>query len=590
MQRQNIINDTGVSTAIAVSLACSFAIAGGAGLFVFYWLNTLGIIQVFAVILALVCSVGIGLLATANIQYGMFLLHLTLARLADGRPTSVPQSHWLWPLSALFRSLVRINLRVDEVFQRERLANEYHEQLLQQASEAAATEERNHLARDLHDSIKQQIFSIRMSAIAAKGHIQTGVTKAQEALEDILRSTNEAQVEMQALLQQLRSAPLENMSLAEAVRTQAEALQYRSGAYVSVEMADLPAANRFPLHMQESLFRIVQEAFANIARHARAQHVYYTQSLDEKTLLVVIRDDGQGFNTQSVHKGMGLANIHERVRSLNGTTKIESEPGKGTTLSIQIPLLLAPETKQQEEQEEYTVQKLISRIQGGLHLNAIISTLTMVAFITGVGVFTTTVSINTRNIFVLITGFCLSLMFYGLASSHLAIARLRNYRSEEDRMIRAFSLSVHRGWEVFLRLVLFASWQIILLGLYLLLPIVWWARGLFFLLIAGSILTLVVLEHRQAKRAQDCYYPLLPGNILAWEVRYRWRSLRLRVILYLCLSITFLISRAVPFFPPVTPGQWLRDYTLFTFLALCIGMLVDIRQLQPWRKLAKMVL
>ena len=127
---------------------------------------------------------------------------------------------------------------------------------------------------------------------------------------------------MQALLQQLRSAPLENTSLMEAVQTQAQALEYRSGAHVTVEIADLPVRDRFPIHMQETLFRIVQESLANIARHARAKNVRYTQTQDEKTLTVVISDDGQGFDTQAVRKGMGLANIHERARSLDGTAKL----------------------------------------------------------------------------------------------------------------------------------------------------------------------------------------------------------------------------------------------------------------------------
>ena len=270
MQRQNIITHTEVSTTVAAQLAGSSLLAGGAALIVFYWLHSVGFTLMFASIFALAGSVGVGLLATANLQYGMFLLCLSLTRIAEGRSASVQQSFWLWPLRALFQALAKTSLKIDEISQRERLANEYYEQLLQQTSQAAAAEERNHLARDLHDSIKQQIFSIRMSAIAAKGHMQIGVTKAQEALEDILKSTNEAQVEMQALLQQLRSAPLENMSLAEAIQTQAQALEYRSGALVSVEAADLPAGNCCPPHMQEALFRIVQEAFANIARHARA--------------------------------------------------------------------------------------------------------------------------------------------------------------------------------------------------------------------------------------------------------------------------------------------------------------------------------
>lgn len=589
MQQQNIINNE-ASTTIAAQLACSSLIAGGAGLIMFCWLTSLGLTRTLVVLLALACSGGAGLLATANIPYGMFLLHLTLIRFAEGRPTSVPQSFLLWPLGTLFRALTQANQRIDEIFQRKQLADEYHQQLLQRAGEAAAVEERNHLARDLHDSIKQQIFSIRMSAIVAKAHIQTGVAEAQEALEDILRSTNEAQVEMQALLQQLRSAPLEHTSLAEAVQTQAQALEYRSGTQVSVEMADVPTFDRCPLHMQEALFRIVQEAFANIARHARAQHMHYTQTQDEKTLTVLIHDDGQGFDTQAVRKGMGLANIQERARCLDGTAIIESEPGKGTTLRIQIPLLLPPETKQQKEQEEYKAQRMVDLAQGGLHLRTTITTFMLIALITGFGLSTTRNSVTTRDFFILMFGLGLFLMVYGLVSAHIAITRLKHYRDEGDRRTRALSLQVHLGGASFFRVLLCMSWQIMAWELPLLRTVSGWETELLFLLMAGSILTLLLLENRQVKHAQDRYYPLLPQSLLGWEVRDRWRNLRLRTILYLCLGITLLVNKSLTFLVPVAPGQWLRDYLLFSFFVLCIEIWIDVRRIQPWRKLTKATL
>ncbi len=553
----------------------------------FCWLNSLGLAQVLVIILALACSVGAGLLATANVPYGVFLLHLALVRMAEGRPTNVPQSRWLWSLSTLFAALLQVNLRIDEIVQRERLANEYREQVLQQVSERAATEERNHLARDLHDLIKQQIFSIRMSAIAAKGHMQVGVAKAQDALEDILRSTNEAQVEMQALLQQLRSAPLENTSLIEAVHTQAQALEYRSGAHVTVEMADLPARDRCPIHIQEILFRIVQESFANIARHARAQNVCYTQTQDEKALTVVISDDGQGFDTQAVRKGMGLANIYERASSLDGIAKIESEPGKGTTLRIQIPLLLSPETKKQQEQEEYEVQRLMARAQGGLQLCSAIALFTLVALITNLGMFTTKASMETKSIFILILAICLVLMFYGLISAQMAIARLKHYRGEADREIRSLYLQVHLGCIHFLRVFIFVLWQIMLWELLLLRTALWWKTGLFSLLVAGPILALLLFESYQVKCAQERYYSLLSRNLLHLEVRQRWQNLRWRFALYLGLGITLSVSNIRPSFMPVVPWQWLQDYLLFFFLVLCIELVVDIQQLRPWRKLGK---
>jgi signal transduction histidine kinase len=583
-QRQKVLTDAEVSTAIVVQLACSSLLAGGAGLIAFCWLNSFALAAPLVVSLALTCSVGIGLLTTANIPYAVFLLHLTLVRIAEGRSGNVPQSRWLWSLNALFGALVQVNLRIDELFQRERLANEYREQLLQQTSERAATEERNHLARDLHDSIKQQIFSIRMSAIAAKGHMQAGVAKAQDALEDILKSTNEAQIEMQALLQQLRSAPLENTSLMEAVQTQAQALEYRSGAHVTVEMADLPGRDRFPVHMQETLFRIVQESLANIARHARAKNVRYTQTQDEKTLTVVISDDGQGFDTQAVRKGMGLANIHERARSLDGTAKIESEPGQGTILCIQIPLLLLPETKKQQEQEEYEVQRLMARAQGGLQLRSTIAIFTLVALITNLGLRT---SMEIQSLFIVILAVCLLLMSYGLISAHLAAARLKHYLNEEKRELRSLCLHMHLGFANFLRLFLFVLWQITLWELLLLGRALWWKTGLLSFVVALLALTLLLVVGRQLKRAQERYYALLSQNLLSLELRLRWRDLRVRIILYLCAAIALLVSKIRPSFTPVVPWQWLQDFLLFFFLVLCIELMIDVRRLRPWRRLVK---
>ena len=127
-------------------------------------------------------------------------------------------------------------------------------------------------------------------------------TKARGAIEDIQRCADEAQVEMQALLQQLRPVSLEHTTLMEAVRTQAQALEYRSGAQVTVDSTDLPGFERFPQPMQEAAFRIVQEAFANVARHSRAENVCCTITGDEKDLRIAVKDDGQGFVKYSYFK------------------------------------------------------------------------------------------------------------------------------------------------------------------------------------------------------------------------------------------------------------------------------------------------
>lgn len=212
-----------------------------------------------------------------------------------------------------------------------------------QLSEAAAQQERNRLARDLHDSIKQQIFSINVSAAAAQERWASDSAGARQALEDVRNSAREAMTEMEAMLQQLRPAPLENVGLVEALRKQAEALQYRTGACVTTEFGDLPDNDTLAPGAQEAIFRIAQEALSNIARHARAKNVrlrlYQQHDRENPALWLRIEDDGGGFDTTRPGAGMGLANINVRAAEIGGRLHIGSAPGEGTNLVMNIPII-----------------------------------------------------------------------------------------------------------------------------------------------------------------------------------------------------------------------------------------------------------
>jgi len=239
--------------------------------------------------------------------------------------------------------------------QLEQSNNTYRDQLLQQVSKTAAQEERNRLARDLHDSIKQQLFSIAVNAAAVRARWEHDPAGARKAVDEIERTALEAQVEMQALLQQLRPSALENVGLVESLRMQCEALGYRTGAEVTVELGDLPPDELLPIGAQEMIFRIVQEGFTNIARHARASHAWLSLRRQRDVLLVEIGDDGQGFDLTQAngcpdsYGGMGLSNVRERVRDLGGILSVWSLQGKGTTLHLCIPLVKPPQEVQEQE-------------------------------------------------------------------------------------------------------------------------------------------------------------------------------------------------------------------------------------------------
>lgn len=218
--------------------------------------------------------------------------------------------------------------------------------------ETIIQEERNRLARDLHDSVKQQLFSISISAAASRERLESDPAGALAALADVQHSAQAAMVEIDALLHQLSPTPLVTVGLIEALREQCEALGYRTGATVTTTFGTLPPTERLPLGIQEALFRMAQEALSNAARHARASqvHVQVEQVADEKLLRLEVQDNGQGFDSSQSTKGMGLANLQARATMLAGKIEIESTPGQGTRIRIDIPLLEKTEEQRTDEQ------------------------------------------------------------------------------------------------------------------------------------------------------------------------------------------------------------------------------------------------
>jgi signal transduction histidine kinase len=255
---------------------------------------------------------------------------------------------------------------------RQREVDDLRKTLLDQVQDTAAQQERNRLARELHDSIKQQIFSISMSAAAIEANWEAKPERAQTALGDLRSVAHEAMVEMNALLQQLSPAPLEKVGLIQALRDQCEALGYRTGAAVTAEFGDLPPDDRLPAGAQESIFRIVQETFSNTARHARAGRVTLSLGLGDHggALVLEIRDDGQGFDPATAKNGMGLNNIRERVAALKGDLSIESDANRGTALRVTVPTVEpVTRTGMKGQKQNHVLNKVcLVGVAGGLAL------------------------------------------------------------------------------------------------------------------------------------------------------------------------------------------------------------------------------
>ena len=210
-----------------------------------------------------------------------------------------------------------------------------------QIHRAGAQEERNRLARDLHDSIKQQIFIIQTAAATAQARFDGDQPGAALAIEQVRSAARDAMTEMEVMMDQLRSVPLENAGLVDALRRQCEALGHRTGAQVSFVPGTLPPDRALPPGAHQAILRVAQEACANIGRHARAKNVVVSLAETDKTVGLRIKDDGAGFDPYLKTGGMGIPNMRARAREFGGIFFVNSRPGDGTTVTFSVPRMPA---------------------------------------------------------------------------------------------------------------------------------------------------------------------------------------------------------------------------------------------------------
>jgi signal transduction histidine kinase len=216
------------------------------------------------------------------------------------------------------------------------LRSEYEHQI----KLAARQEERARLARDLHDAVKQQLFVIQTAAATAQARFDTDADGARGAVDQVRSAAREAMTEMEAMLDQLQAAPLGNDGLVASIKKQCEALEFRTGARVTFELGTLPPDTAADPGTRQAIFRVAQEALANVARHSRAAHVSVSLGSHDGQLVLTVRDDGMGFVPADGPRGMGMANIAARATEVGGNLEMMSAPNRGTTLRLSVPMQL----------------------------------------------------------------------------------------------------------------------------------------------------------------------------------------------------------------------------------------------------------
>jgi NarL family two-component system sensor histidine kinase LiaS len=227
----------------------------------------------------------------------------------------------------------------DEIGQLAGQLNRMAEQLqnlLQAKEELATLEERNRLARDLHDSVKQQVFAAMMQVGAARTLLYEDPDVAKENLNKAEEFIHQAQTELNAIIRELHPVTLQDRGLVLALKE--HAADWSRSNDIEIEI-DVQGEQVLPLEVEQALFRVTQEALSNITRHSQASHVEIRLAWVENQVSMTISDDGVGFEVATVEgQGVGLRSMRERMEALGGSLFVESAIGNGTSLTAQVPV------------------------------------------------------------------------------------------------------------------------------------------------------------------------------------------------------------------------------------------------------------
>lgn len=213
----------------------------------------------------------------------------------------------------------------------------------QAAARLATIEERNRLAREIHDTLAQGLAAITLQLETADALATTRPTRAHEAIQRALTLARNSLEEARRSVMDLRAGPLQNHTLPEALAALALSISVSGGEPV-VDYHCSPATG-FPLllaRIEAGLYRIAQEALTNARQHAQAQHITLLLIADETEIRLVVQDDGSGFDPDAIvqqgERGhFGLAGMSERVKLLGGLLCIQSTPGTGTSIEVILP-------------------------------------------------------------------------------------------------------------------------------------------------------------------------------------------------------------------------------------------------------------
>jgi signal transduction histidine kinase len=205
-----------------------------------------------------------------------------------------------------------------------------------QAEELAVLEERNRLARNLHDSVTQTIFSMRLTAEAARMLLNSEPTRVGAELDKLQTLAKSALAEMRSLIFELRPTAVTELGLIPALRHHVITLERQYGLSVDLQVNGEP---HLPELDAQRLFRISQEALNNVVKHAQIDKACLTLRFDDERVFLQVKDQGIGFDPETLNTSqdhMGLSGMKERVEAMGGILTIDSHPGQGTRVMVEM--------------------------------------------------------------------------------------------------------------------------------------------------------------------------------------------------------------------------------------------------------------
>jgi signal transduction histidine kinase len=209
--------------------------------------------------------------------------------------------------------------------------------LSERSRELSVVEERNRLARDLHDSLVQKLFGVVLAAKSASTMLDRDAAGARVQVDRLGQLAQDAISELRSLVFQLRPAAIETEGLGEALRKHVEVLRRVHATEVALELSGTP---RLRPGVDDEVFRIAQEAIHNALRHSRAERIEVHLAEDGAGVEFSVSDDGVGFDPAAPSlraRRLGLTSMEERARELGGRLSISSAPGAGTSVRLEVP-------------------------------------------------------------------------------------------------------------------------------------------------------------------------------------------------------------------------------------------------------------